>query len=168
MKFMDNLYRLKYIIRYSNYKRITHEDVAQHSFYVSSICVLLHNEYPKAGLGIMLLMATVHDWPEVDIDDVSHKVKRDFPAVAKALKRAEIKTMGKYPQHVKDAYATYEEQKLIEAQIVKLADITQCIQYLRSEAALGNDTLGTLLDESTESYFKLKGIVDDHYKRLYS
>lgn len=163
---ISNLYRLKYIIRYSNYKRITNEDVAQHSFYVSTICVELHGHYPKADLGRMLLMATVHDWPEAEIDDVSHKVKKDFPGVAKALKEAEREVIEQYPGRVREAFIEYEEQNTIEAKLVKLADTVQCIQYLQTEEELGNKSLASLLQESNELYFKLQEEVNDYYQRF--
>lgn len=151
----DELYRLKYIIRYSNYMRITNEDVAQHSYFVSCLCIKLYEEYPQADLGHMLLMATIHDWAEVEIDDIAHNVKREYPAVGKALKSAELKVMRKqFPGHIVDSYTEYEKQETLESQIVKLADIMQCIQYLGAEMDLGNKTIGTLYEESSISAHK--------------
>ena len=153
---IKDLYKLKYIIRYSNYARVTNEDVAQHSFYVSCIVIELHQRYKETDLGKMLLMSTVHDWPESIIDDVSHAVKRDYPAVAKALKVAERKVVKNYPLEVQDAFNEFEDQKTLESKIVKLADTIQCIQYLENEHTLGNSSLMQLLLESMELKNKLK------------
>ena len=165
---MNDLYKLKYIIRYSNAERVNNEDVAQHSFYVSVLVIQLHQEFPKANLGRMLFMSTIHDWPEAEIDDVAHSVKRDYPAVARALKSAERKVIKQYSKNVQEAFLEYEDGTSLEASIVKLADIMQCIQYLESEVALGNTTVQTMLDESIESHYKQKEKVNDIYQRLHS
>ncbi len=164
---IDDLYRLKYITRYSNAARVNDEDVAQHSFYVSCLCIGLVEEFPEADLGKMLMMATVHDWPEAVIDDIAHSTKRDYPDVAKALKVAELEVIKKYPQSVQDAYADYEAGESLEAKLVKLADIQQCLMYLNTEMELGNTTVYQMWVESKESEKKQQEAVYDIYKRLY-
>ncbi len=145
---MKDLYKLKFIIRYSNIPRIRDESVAEHSFFVGALCIQSLEKYPEADIGKVLLMANIHDWAEAEIDDIAHNIKRDYPAIRKALKSAEIKVMKKYPEYVREAYEEYEEGQTLEARIVKAADIRQCIQYLSTEIALGNSYMAPLLEES--------------------
>lgn len=134
---LNEIYRLKHITRYSNIERITNEDVAQHSFFVAANVIELSKKY-EFNIGRALLMANVHDWPEIYIDDISHQVKRDFPKIKKAHKDAEIQVIKKFSPLVQAAYLEYEEQESLEAIIVKLADVYQCIQYADFELQLGN------------------------------
>ena len=152
---MNDLYRLKFIIRYSNIPRIRDESVAEHSFFVAAICIKMLEAYPDADVAKVLMMANIHDWAEADIDDIAHDVKRDYPAVKRALKSAESKIMRKYSQDVREAYAEYEECKTLEAKIVKSADIQQCIQYLTTEIGLGNEFMKPLLEESYKTLANL-------------
>jgi len=149
----DILYRLKFIIRYSNMPRVRDESVAEHSFFVSAICIEMLHNYPEADVGKVLMMANIHDWAEADIDDIAHNVKRDYPEVGAALKLAEESAMNKYHKNIVSAYREYEECQTLEARIVKYADIQQCIQYLTTEIKLGNEFMLPLLDES---YTQLK------------
>ncbi len=163
---MTKLYRLKYIIRYSNYPRVTDEDVAQHSFFVTSLSIKLHLEYPKSNLEKILLMATIHDWPEADIDDISHKIKRDYPKIAKELKKAELDSIKQYDDIVVQAFVEYEEQKTLESKIVKLADTIQCVQYLENEKSLGNSSMIELLEDSLDREHRLwKEVESIYYNR---
>jgi len=153
---LDELYRLKFIIRYSNLPRVRDESVAEHSFFVAAICIDILPEYPEADMGKVLLMANIHDWAEARIDDIAHDVKRDYPNINKAIKAAEVKVMKRYPQYVQDAYTEYEAGVTLEAKIVKLADIKQCIQYLDTEVELGNRFMTPLLHESYDSLAKFR------------
>ncbi|MCI4437347.1 MAG: HD domain-containing protein [Ignisphaera sp.] len=148
MRWYDRLYKLQFIVRYSNIPRIRDENVAQHSFFVSSICLELLEEYPMADVGKVLTMAITHDWAEADVDDIAHDVKRDYPKVKQALKEAEMACMAKYPLSIYNSYIEYEMLDTLEAMIVKLADTIQCIQYLETEVKLGNTYMIPLLEES--------------------
>ncbi len=161
---MKDLYKLKFIIRYSNIPRIRDESVAEHSFFVGALCVLSLEEYPEADAGKVLLMANIHDWAEAEIDDIAHNIKRDYPAVRKALKSAELKVMRKYPEFIREAYEEYEEGLTLEARIVKAADIRQCIQYLGTEISLGNTHMASLLEESYDTLASLN--IKDATKQL--
>lgn len=158
---INNLYRLKHIIRYSNVQRITNENVAEHSFFVAANVIELREQY-TFDLGQALLMATVHDYTEIYIDDINHQVKRDFPEVKWALKKAEKEVVKKFSPIVKEAFYLYEAQETIEAKIVKLADVYQCKQYAQHEITLGNSGyMLTVLEESEKLIaFLIEGLKD--------
>lgn len=135
---MEELYSLDYIIRYSNVPRVKNETVAAHSFFVALEVYKLFEEY-DFNLDKAIHMSLCHDLPEAYIDDVNHKIKKDYPAVAKALKVAErLIVKSKFPKFIQDFINSYEEHKECEAIIVTLADIIQCSTYSRNELNLGN------------------------------
>jgi len=150
MSWYKQLYRLQFITRYSNVPRVRDENVAQHSFFVASLCLEIMEglDYSKFNKAKVLTMAITHDWAEADIDDIAHDVKRDFPTVKKALKVAERKVMSKYPKNIQDAFQEYDENDTYESAIVQLADTLQCVQYLESEVNLGNRYMEDMLTES--------------------
>lgn len=148
MKWNDRLYRLQFITRYSNIPRVRDENVAQHSFFVASICLELMNGMDGIDREKVLTMAIVHDWAEADIDDIAHNIKRDYPKVKEALKEAELEAMSVYPDSILIPYIEYEEGQSKESMIVKLADTIQCVQYLEHEISLGNKFMEPLLVES--------------------
>ena len=150
MNWYKDLYRLQFITRYSNIPRVRDENVAQHSFYVASLCLEIMEglDSTKFNKAKVLTMAITHDWAEADIDDIAHNVKRDFPSIKKALKVAERKAMSKYPGYIQDSFQEYDESNTIEAHIVQLADTLQCVQYLESEVKLGNRYMEPMLEES--------------------
>ena len=145
---MDELYRLKFIIRYSNLPRVRDESVAEHSFFVAALAMNMASSYPETDIGKILMMANIHDWAEAHIDDIAHDVKRDYPKVGRALKEAESKVMKRNHPDIQEAYKEYEQGVTVESRIVKYADIQQCVQYLKTEVELGNKFMEPLLHES--------------------
>jgi len=135
---MEELYSLDYIVRYSNIPRVKNESVAAHSFFVALEVYKLFEEY-EFDLNKAIHMSLCHDLPEAYIDDVNHKIKKDYPAVAKALKVAErLIVKSKFPSFIQEFISSYIEHKEVESIIVTLADIIQCATYSRNEIKLGN------------------------------
>ncbi len=157
MTWYKDLYRLQFITRYSNIPRVRDENVAQHSFFVATIALELMEELEHTwDREKVLTMAITHDWAEAYVDDVAHDVKRDYPAVKKALKAAEKKAMAHYPNSIRDPYRLYEDGTTPEAILVKLADTIQCVQYLESEVNMGNRYMEPLLEESKNYVIDIK------------
>jgi len=159
MIWYTELYKLQGITRYSNIPRNHDENVAQHSFFVSSLCIELYNELKdtmKLDLGNMLLIATVHDWPEAEIDDVAHNVKRKYPKVKEALQEAELEYISKYPTNVINAFVEYLEGKTPDSKVVHLADAMQCVQYTKVEVKTGNEYMIPVLQESERRVRQLR------------
>lgn len=130
------IYNLDYIVRYSNVPRIKDETVASHSFFVAMEVYQLREKY-VFDLDKAIHIALCHDLPETYIDDVNHKIKADYPEVAKALKKAEIDAIKHFSPLLQDYIHQYNGNSL-EAIIVHYADILQCKTYASNEIKLGN------------------------------
>jgi 5'-deoxynucleotidase YfbR-like HD superfamily hydrolase len=114
-----------------------------------------------------LIMALSHDIPETEIDDISHATKSKFPAVAAALKDAEVCVVNKYPNFMKEAIEDFVKGKSVEAIIVQIADADQCTQYTEYEIKhLGNTSteMDTIYHDSIIRAEKLKLSIAN-YKR---
>lgn len=134
------LYRLNNINRYATIPRLSNESVTTHLYHVAAIVLELYLTY-EFNLEKALVMALVHDMPEVEIDDVSHATKSKHPDIAKALKNAEIEIVSKYPEYLKNAFIEFENAVSVEAIIVQFADADQCTQYADYEINyLGNNS----------------------------
>lgn len=138
--YINRIYRLRFINRYNNRIRVRDEDVAQHSFFVSSIILKLYDEY-EFDLGIALQAAVSHDITEADLSDITHDVKENNPSLAAEVKKAEYREIEKYPKAVIDGFKIFDECDSVEGLIANLADIIQVQQYINSEIALGNSTV---------------------------
>jgi len=75
--FLNEIYILKHIIRYNTVPKISHESVAEHSFFVTAIVLELHKYY-DFDLEKALTMAVVHDFCETHISDVPRNVKNKY------------------------------------------------------------------------------------------
>ena len=140
LDYYKDIYRLKFITRYSNRFRIHDESVAEHSLFVAAIVIKLHDEY-DFDLGLALLAAISHDIAESDISDVTHDIKEKHPALKECLQVAELKEIMKYPQLIRHGYNTFERAITVEGLIANLADVIQVMQYVRTEMSLGNSAI---------------------------
>ena len=134
--YYDKIYRLEYIIRYSNVPRVHDESVASHSFFVAAIVMKLSDSY-MFDLGVALQIAISHDIPEYITNDLSHETKEMFPEIKEMLLKAETKALMTMPAAVQNAFQLYHVITT-ESLIVHLADAMQCNQYARHEISLGN------------------------------
>lgn len=167
---LDSFYKLKYIHRYTSNVRIHTENVAEHSFFVSCIALKIIALNPGAfDAAKVLSMALVHDWAEAWITDVSHKVKRDYPGIKKELKSAEYKIIeANYPEF-KDIMFELDEGMTKEAVLVHYADVVQCVQYIRNEISLGNNTqeFDLMLEESLQRQARMSVLMAELNINLY-
>ena len=167
---LDSFYKLKYIHRYTSNVRIHTENVAEHSFFVSCIALKIIALNPGVfDAAKVLSMALVHDWAEAWITDVSHKVKRDYPEIKKELKSAEYKIIeANYPEF-KDILFELDEGMTKEAVLVHYADVVQCVQYIRNEISLGNNTqeFDLMLEESLHRQARMSALMAEFNINLY-
>jgi putative hydrolase of HD superfamily len=111
------------------------EDVAQHSFEVCSLSLLLCLELEGKGRrvdrGRVLAMAAVHDWPEALIGDRLPS----SPGKREAEERALEEMVGNrsWGEEVKGLWREYAEGRTLEARLVHLSDalsvLLQCLRY---------------------------------------
>ncbi len=146
--FYANVYKLSFITRYSNQIRITNESVAQHSFFVATIVLALHNDY-EFDLSRSIIGAICHDITESDLGDVSYKLRRDSKVLENEIYKVEQKVIKKYPQAIREGIDIINENS-IEGYIVKLADAIQVFQYTSIEISLGNSNMIKIKEKTNE------------------
>ena len=135
--FYEDIYRLNYIIRYSNLPRINNESVACHSFMVAMIVLKLKDEY-IFNLERAIFMALIHDLPEYATNDIPRTIKQKYNKLKIALEEIEDEILKNFNPIVRQLITEFESRKTIESIIVKLADSIQCLQYAENEIKLGN------------------------------
>ena len=166
-EFYDRLYRLSYITRYSVVPRIKDESVAEHSFYVASLVIKLHDDY-DFHIGRAVTMAVIHDWTEAWTDDITIATKREFPEIADAVKLAEYAVANKkFSLVVKDHWADHSLGNSVEAKIVSMADVIQCMQYTSHEIKLGNTGYMTEVLKSTKDRLKYFKVIKVDFRHKY-
>lgn len=136
-EYMEGIYKLSYIKRYSNVPRLHEESVAEHGFFVAAIVMKLKEEY-TFDLGVALQIAVSHDMPESELNDIPWTIKDKYPKIKEAFAECEKDVLNNMPQSVGLGVMLFESQRTIEAQIVKLADAMQVLQYAQVELKLGN------------------------------
>ena len=118
------------------------EDVAQHSFEVAAITLLLADEFERQGMKLdrerALSMAILHDWAEAEVADFPYTALKHLgPAGTKKRieKRALEDLLGGLPDKEKylALWREYNEKRTIEAKLVHASDyismLVQAIKY---------------------------------------
>lgn len=144
---LKEIYKLKNIIRYNNRLRLKYESVAEHSFYVALISLMLCE---KHNLDISTTIEAVvksllHDMPEIEINDITHDAKEKLN-IRPILEKYEKEYYQKhFPTFVTLMYNSDE----LTSTIVDLADALSVKQYVLTELDLGNksDDIKTVYDE---------------------
>lgn len=141
----SKIQRLSDIVRYTTRAKITNENVAEHSFYVSieamRICNMLKLD-SDTKLKV-IEAALVHDVPESLSVDVPYNIKKDYPDITEILQDIEVKELSRHIPELEEDYKKYvehEENKDAVYYIVKLADTISVVQYSYKEIQLGNKT----------------------------
>lgn len=138
MNYLNDIYRLSFIKRYSNVPKLHEESVAEHGFFVAAIVLELYDRY-DFDLGKALIIAVSHDMTEIELNDCPHIIKKKYPKIAEAYQECEEEVAKLMPQMVEWGAKEFDKSdKSAEAQIVHLADVIQCIQYAEVEISLGN------------------------------
>ena len=133
-------YVLKKIIRYNHRPRLQDESVAEHSFFVSIIClkIMAKIDVNKEVQRKVLIMSALHDTAESMTSDIPHDVKKRYPDMERMLNRIE-------KEYYEDNWSAYlEDMKAIDHDgqlamaIVKLADAYSVYQWSINERELGS------------------------------
>lgn len=163
---MKDIYLLKNLIRYNNKFRIKDESVAEHTSIVALNVLLLHHEY-SFNLERALIMALIHDIPEVFITDITHDVKQKYPDLAEILKDKEFLVMKEYFSEYYDIFVEFENSNTLEALIVKLADINSVTLYAENEIKLGNiDYMEDVIKESSKQKESILCKIENYIQHL--
>lgn len=147
---------LRNLVRYQTAPRAAKESVAEHSFFVASYVLKLHDYYNfdlKKGLRLALL----HDFSEVFISDVPHPIKSRFPSITQELEKAERTVNAEYiGEDFANELEEFNQTSTIEGIIVALADILSVASYAKFEMELGNSAyMQNVYRRSREHYMSL-------------
>jgi 5'-deoxynucleotidase YfbR-like HD superfamily hydrolase len=129
------LYRLKTIIRYNTRRHLKDESVAEHSFYVAIISLIICNKLniSEEDTGKCIIKALLHDMPEIETSDIPHDIKENLNL------RGYLKTYE--DKYFEDNFPKYYELMTKDCNIddiVLLADSLSVLQYSNNEVELGN------------------------------
>ena len=160
------------------------EDVAQHTFDVAAITLLLADELGRTGTKLnrerALSMAVVHDWAEASIGDFPYTALKHLgPAGTK--KNIEEKALGDILRGLpnKEKYMglwrEYSEKHTVEAKLVHASDylsmLVQAVKYHeRGHRSRELDELWAAVEKDlqpyTEEFPQIKGLVAELRKRF--
>ncbi len=118
------------------------EDVAQHSFEVAAITLLLLDEVGREGKKLAsdraLIMAIIHDWAEAEVADFPYTALKHLgPERKREMERSALEEMlhglPRGEDYI-DIWEDYTEKRSLEAKLVHAADylsmLLQAIKYL--------------------------------------
>lgn len=157
--YLKKIYRLQNIVRYNTWQKINSESVAEHSFFVvlfaHKIC-----DYYKVNDNIKLAcleMCTIHDAPEIVINDITYDAKCAMPEITKILEKYENKFFEEeFPEIIEKYNKLNDIDKELVDTILKIADSLSAVQYCDNEVALGNTQFSDILAEATGRYYRYK------------
>ena len=149
--FFMRSYSLEHTKRYSMKPVIHSESVATHSYFVALGVLMMSKDY-DFDVDLAMKIAICHDLAEMEISDVNHLVKKNFPHVADALFLAEKQIVNNFPEQVSEYCHLYHDDTP-EALVVHYCDAFQCYQYAMNEINMGNG--GYMVDVRDNSLIRM-------------
>ncbi|OGY26942.1 MAG: hypothetical protein A2Z11_02695 [Candidatus Woykebacteria bacterium RBG_16_43_9] len=158
---------LAHVIRFNNRPQHFPESVAEHSFYVTYItliiCSLLQKKKIKVDAKRALSMALVHDAEEAFSGDILNPFKHFNEKVYKAIRDVNRQMVGEMfadlpkdlSRQLVQLWNSENASKSIEAEIVKVADKLQLISKCFEEIQAGNTYFEEILKEQLRVLKKL-------------
>ncbi len=132
----SRLLNLKYIIRTGwlmhGVEPCNAESVTDHSFLVAYIFIMLSEyfgeklELDEKNVFRGVVMALIHDLPEIYIGDLTPPLTRDYKWIKEELEK-DIILKNIRSRYIKELFIEYSARKSITSKIVKLADIIATI-----------------------------------------
>ena len=154
--------RLSCILRFNNTPRIASENVAEHSYYVAFLSMLMGDYLESTGVKIdrlrLLQMALLHDIEEAVSGDILAPIKQG--AFREELNKENIKNIAMLTSGLGDGekysklWREVVDEKTLESKIIKLVDRMSCIIYCIREIHLGNRYFKAILECEAENILK--------------
>lgn len=133
-----DFYKLKNIVRYNTRPHLKSESVAEHSFYVALLSMILVDKYQYSGFkatkSAILSKALLHDMPEIETNDITHDAK-EMMNLRKFLETYEF---DYYKRKFPEYYNLMKDNNKFINNIINLADSYSVYQYTLNEIQLGN------------------------------
>lgn len=134
-----DIYQLKDVIRYNCRKHIKDESVAEHSFYVALMSLMICEEKHIKDERIIrdaVTKSLLHDMPEIDLNDITHNVKEALNLRPMLKKYEDEYFEHKFPEYAK---LMADDSENVVNTIVLLADSMSVKQFCMNEINLGNN-----------------------------
>jgi len=158
--------RLSCILRFSNTPRLSSENVAEHSYYVTFLAMLLGDYLLRKGIELnmvkLLKMSMLHDVEEIISGDIIKILKSG--GFKDELDKMNVKSMefltgvlgenGKIYFHL---WHEAKEKETLEAKVVDLVDMIACVIYSLKEVHLGNEYFKEILGYAVEKILAFSG-----------
>lgn len=130
IQFMNVMERLKDNTRHSWTSGGRHESVAEHSWRVSLMAMLLKDEFPEADMDKVIRMCLVHDIGEAVTGDIPtfEKTENHENIERKALDDLIGSLPEPWPGELRALFAEMEALETLEAKIYKALDRMEAIQ----------------------------------------
>lgn len=116
--------RLKDTLRHCTTGKRRIESVAEHSWRVSLMALLLRDEFPDADIDKVISMGLIHDLGECFTGDIPTFIKTDSDRDTEdSLLNSWVESLpGEISGYLKDLYREMESQETIEARLYKALD----------------------------------------------
>lgn len=139
--------------RFHIHPTIGQETVAEHTYGVAMLVLMLTNRKASAAL---LRAALYHDIPEIETSDVPFTVKASFPIVKCSLEVLEEEFLTKWDMIID----LNEADKLV----LKWADMLQLLFYCKQQRELGNRGMNAVFARGVDFLNSLKPV--EHGREL--
>lgn len=136
-----NIYMLKDVIRYNCRKHIKDESVAEHSFYVALMSLMICEEKNIKDEDIIrktLIKSLLHDMPEIELNDITHNVKMKLNLVSFLKKYEDEYYKYTFPTYA-DIMINDDPNDIVNC-VVNFADALSVKQFCLNEMELGNNS----------------------------
>jgi len=155
--------RLSCIIRYNNTPKVNGESVAEHSFYVALMAMVI-SDYLVCNSGIkidqskLIRMALIHDVEEIISGDIIKVLKSGGfkEELEKMNERSMVHITGQLPYALGGEYMElWRENKAeltIEAKLCDFCDWLAVVVYSIKEVHLGNEYFREILEYAVEKF----------------
>jgi len=156
--------RMSYVNRYSSIPVNRRENVAEHSWWVSFIALMVGTDLQAQGHDVkfdtLLMRAIMHDTSECMSGDIIRSYKHSDPEIREAMRNADDMAMAELTSKwgllvgvaLRHWYATAKAEDL-EGSIVAFADMAAVAFYCREEDRSGNRAIRRVLREMYETWF---------------
>lgn len=156
--------RMSHVHRYSSITVHRRENVAEHSWWVMFIAMLIADDLRAQGelvkLDKVVLRALVHDLDECVSGDIIRSFKYRTEAMRLAVHEASDENMREITSKMGSVgglvFPLWRDSKddSIEGQIVRFADMASVVFYCREERRQGNLEIEEIMKEMYETWFK--------------
>lgn len=155
--------RMSHVTRYSSYPVHRKENVAEHSWWVTFIALLITEDLQRqafdVNMRVVLTRALTHDLDECLSGDIIRTFKYANDQILEAIKETADANMDELCQSMGDVgwllRSSWEDAKddTIEGHIVSFSDMATVALYCREEYRSGNQAGMAVLRESYENWF---------------